>query len=124
MNIFGFGKKEKKVTAPCACGNECEISDIEKARVIVLGACCKKSSESFANVKTAVEELGIKEAVINIGDNAQIAKYGVMSTPALVIDSKVVCLGKLITVEAAKGYLKESALCTDTGCCNSGCGCQ
>ncbi len=93
---------KQEVKAACECGSECGISDIKKARFIVLGACCKKSSESFENVKTAVKELGLEDEVINIGDMAEIAKYGVMQTPAFVIDSKVVSYGKLITVEDAK----------------------
>ncbi len=110
MGLFGFGKKkeEEKLTATCACGGECSIADIEKARIIVLGACCKKSSETFQNVKDAVAELNINEEVLNIGDNIQIAKYGVMQTPALVIDSKVLSYGKLISKEDAKALIEKN----------------
>ncbi len=98
---------KQEVKAACACGSECGISDIEKSRFIVLGACCKKSSESFENVKKAVAELGLSDEVKNIGDMAEIAKYGVMQTPAFVIDSKVVSVGKLITVEEAKKLINN-----------------
>lgn len=122
MGLFGFGKKKEKtscccagssepvqeIKATCGCGSECGISDIEKARIIVLGACCSKSTETFENVKKAVEEMGLSEEVANIGDMAEIAKYGVMSTPAFVIDSKVVSMGKLIKVEEAKNLLKKA----------------
>ncbi len=110
MGLFGFGKKEEKeevVTGTCSCGGQCAIGDIENARYIVLGACCKKSSETFENVKQAVTELGLSDVVVNIGDMAEIAKYGVMQTPALVIDSKVVSYGKLIKVEEAKKMIQE-----------------
>lgn len=109
MKLFSFGKKEEKVTASCECGNACSISDIEKSKYIVLGACCKKSSESFENVQKALLELGIEETAINIGDVEQIAKYGVMQTPAFVINSKVVTYGKLITVNKAKEYIQKEA---------------
>ena len=62
----------------------------------VLGACCKKSRETFENAKLAVAEMGLDVEVENVGDIVEISKYGVMSTPALVIDGKVVSYGKLL----------------------------
>jgi len=62
----------------------------------VLGACCKKSAETFENTKLAVKEMGLDVEVENIGDIVEISKYGIMSTPALVIDEKVVSYGKLL----------------------------
>lgn len=62
----------------------------------ILGACCKKSTETFENTKLAVKEMGLDVEVENIGDIIEISKYGVMSTPALVIDEKVVSYGKLL----------------------------
>ncbi|MBK5247238.1 MAG: thioredoxin family protein [Peptostreptococcaceae bacterium] len=73
--------------------------DIEKANYIVLGACCKKSTDTFENTKAALKIMGIEENVVNIGDSMEIAKYGVMQTPALVINNKVVSYGKLLKVE-------------------------
>ncbi len=108
MGLFNFGKKTEKVQGQCACGGMCDISDIENAKYIVLGTCCKKSTETFENVKRAINDLGITDKVVNIGDMAQIAKYGVMQTPALVIDSKVVSYGKLITVEEAKKLIEKN----------------
>lgn len=116
MGLFNFGKKkeEKKcccseqVTTKCGCGGTCGISDIEKYRFIVLGACCKKSTETFENAKTAVAQLGLEDEVLNIGDNAQIAKYGVMQTPALVIDNKIVSYGKLLSVDEIKSLIQNT----------------
>ena len=39
---------------------------------------------------------------MNIGDAMEIAKFGVMQTPALVVDGKVVAYGRLLTVEKVK----------------------
>lgn len=119
MGIFGFGKKKEaqagccagqEVKGTCACGGQCGISDIKNARFIVLGACCQKSADTFANVKTAVAELGFTDEVLNIGDAVEIAKYGVMQTPALVVDSKVVSYGKLIKVAEAKGLIEKAGI--------------
>lgn len=75
----------------------------------VLGACCKKSQATFENVKAAVAELGLGVEVLNVGDVAEIAAYGVMSTPALVVDERVVSFGKLLEVKDAKKILEMVA---------------
>lgn len=112
MGLFSRKTEQKpeELKAACACGNECSISDIEKARIIVLGACCKKSADTYANVCQAVAELELDEQVLNIGDAAQIAQYGVMQTPALVVDSKVLSYGRLITVAQAKELIQKAAV--------------
>ena len=68
-------------------------------KIKVLGACCGRSKETFENTKAAVKELGLDTDVENIGDFAEIAKYGVMSTPALVIDDKVVSFGRYLKTQ-------------------------
>lgn len=85
-----------------------EMNEKKDARFVVLGACCKKSADTFANVKQAAEALGFADEVINVGDMVEIAKYGVMQTPALVIDGKVVSYGKLIKVEEAKKLIEKA----------------
>lgn len=76
--------------------------------VKVLGACCAKSEKSFENTKIAIKELGLDIEVENIGDYRQIMKYSVMSTPALVIDGRVVMSGKLIKVKDAKRFIQQN----------------
>jgi len=73
----------------------------------VLGACCKKSLATFENVKKAVAELGLDAEVVNTGDNGEIASYGVMSTPALVIDEKVVSIGRFLDTKDAKIIIEK-----------------
>lgn len=83
---------------------------VKDARFIVLGACCKKSQETFLNTKTALKDLGMEENVANIGDNKEIAKYGVMQTPALVVDGKVLSYGKYLKVEDVKKILMKAGI--------------
>ncbi len=109
MALFNFGKK-KEAKAACSCGGSCGNSNVKNARFIVLGACCKKSADTFANVKTAVSEMGLKDEVVNIGDNLEIASYGVMQTPALVINSRVVSYGKLLSVDEVKGLIAKAGV--------------
>lgn len=79
-------------------------------KIKVLGACCKKSLQTFENTKTAVKELGMDVAVENIGDAAEIAKYGVMSTPALVIDEKVVSSGKFLNTKEIVKFIEKARI--------------
>lgn len=120
MGLFNFGKKKEEtasccgvgqeVKGTCSCGGQCGISDIKNARFIVLGACCQKSAETFANVKKAVAEMGFTDEVLNIGDSVEIAKYGVMQTPAFVINNKVMSFGKLIKVDEAKKLIEKAGI--------------
>ncbi len=62
----------------------------------VLGTGCKKCKTLEANVKEAVANAGIEATVEKVEDVQKIIGYGVMSTPALVIDEKVVSKGKVL----------------------------
>ncbi|MCK5763550.1 MAG: thioredoxin family protein, partial [Clostridiales bacterium] len=60
----------------------------------------------YDNVKEAVKELGIDATVEKIEDFKEIMAYGVMKTPALVVNSKVKVMGRVLKVEDIKKYLK------------------
>lgn len=62
----------------------------------VLGSCCENCAALMANTKIALAELGMECTVEKVTDFAEIAKYGVMSIPSLVIDEKVVSTGKVL----------------------------
>lgn len=64
----------------------------------ILGSGCKKCIALGENAKAAADAAGIPAEIVKVTDYAQIAAYGVMSTPALVIDEKVVSTGKVLTV--------------------------
>ncbi len=100
-----FSKKGKEVSS-VQSGNR----DTQNARFIVLGACCKKATETYENTKKAVKELGFTDEVLNIGDDIEIAKYGIMQTPALVINSKVVAYGKLLTADDVKKLIEKAGV--------------
>lgn len=65
----------------------------------VLGSCCGNCAALVANTKIALAELGMECTVEKVTDFAEIAKYGVMSIPSLVIDEKVVSTGKVLKPE-------------------------
>lgn len=62
----------------------------------ILGSGCKSCVQLGDNAKAALAELGIDAEIIKVTDFAAIAGYGVMTTPALVIDEKVVSFGKVL----------------------------
>jgi small redox-active disulfide protein 2 len=73
----------------------------------ILGTGCPKCNGLDAVVKKAVAELGLKDAVIeHVDDIAKIIDYGVMSTPALVVDGEVKISGRVPNVADIKKILK------------------
>ena len=62
----------------------------------ILGSGCKNCVTLAENTKAAISELGIQADIIKVTDFSEIAGYGIMSTPGLVIDEKVVSSGKVL----------------------------
>ena len=75
-------------------------------KIKVLGSGCPNCKILEANTKKALEELKMKAGVEKVTDIAKIMEYGVMSTPALVIDEKVVSYGRVLSPEEIKKLLK------------------
>lgn len=67
-------------------------------KIEVLGTGCAKCKTLYENVQKALDESGRNAEVIKVEDIPSIMKYGVMSTPALVIDGQVKFSGKLASV--------------------------
>lgn len=72
----------------------------------ILGTGCKKCSSLEENAKQAVAKSGVDAKIEKITDIQEIMKYGVMMTPALVIDENVKSVGKLLNVDEIINYLK------------------
>lgn len=72
----------------------------------VLGTGCQKCIRLEKQVVEALESLGIKEEVIKVKEIKDIMSYGVMSTPALVVNGKVVIQGQVPSVDQLKEILK------------------
>lgn len=110
MSLFG----KKKETDSCCCGN-CSAESMSKAenakstgaRVKILGSGCPKCNQLEAATKAALEQLGMDTAIDHVKDFSQIAAYGVMSTPALVVDGKVVSYGKVLKTEEVVKILQR-----------------
>lgn len=75
-------------------------------KIEVLGTGCAKCSKLYEAAKEAVAQAGVEAEIGKVEDLAQIMKYRVMSTPALVVDGKVVVAGRVPTVAEITGFLK------------------
>ena len=88
----------------CCCGSSCsteeknekEAAPEGKLDIKILGPGCKNCISLEENTKEALKQMKIDASVDKVTDLAQIAGYGVMSTPGLVINGKVVSFGKVL----------------------------
>jgi small redox-active disulfide protein 2 len=74
-------------------------------KVQVLGAGCPKCQQVAANVQEAAKSLGIEVTIEKITHPLDIAKFGVMFTPGLAVDGRLVCSGRVPTVDEIKAWL-------------------
>ena len=96
MGLFGFSKKKDASSCKWECHPETAEQD---APVKVLGSGCDKCRVLEKAAIEALKESGREPRVQHVTDFAEIAKYGVMQTPALVVDGKVVSYGKVLSKE-------------------------
>lgn len=75
-------------------------------KIQVLGTGCPKCKKLAEAVELAIKELGLDYDIEKITNINQIMAFGVMITPALVVNGRVVSSGKIPTTEAIKEFLK------------------
>lgn len=75
-------------------------------KIQVLGGGCSKCMILAEEVNKAAQELGVDIEIEKVTDYQKIMEFGVMTTPALVVDGKVRFSGKVLKAEALKEYLK------------------
>ncbi len=73
----------------------------------ILGSGCSKCDKLEAAARNAVTELGVEAAFDKITDPAEIASWGVMATPALVVDDEVVLSGRVASSDDIKALLAD-----------------
>ena len=110
MRLFSFKTTANK---KCECGNEEGINnevslDTNISSVKVLGSGCKKCNELEESTQQALKQLNINVEIEHVKDYVDIAKYGVMSTPALVINETVVSYGKVLKKDEVNNIIKKS----------------
>lgn len=75
-------------------------------RIEILGTGCARCHLLTQNVRTALEHLGFDAEVHKVEDIQQIMAYGVMSTPALVVNGKVQFAGRVPAPRELEEYLR------------------
>ncbi len=78
-------------------------------RIDVLGPGCINCLRLEREASRAVELAGVEAEIRKVSDYAEILAYGVLSTPGLVIDGKVVSVGRIPPAEQIAGWLREVA---------------
>ncbi len=73
----------------------------------VLGPGCPKCQQTTKIVKEALAEAGVEASLEKITDTMEIAGYGVMGTPAVVIDGKVRSVGKIPSKNDVKSWIQK-----------------
>ncbi len=74
-------------------------------KIEILGTGCKKCNDLTETAKKAAESMGIEYELEKVTDIQKIMEYGVIITPALVVDGEVKVTGKVQSVEDIKKYL-------------------
>lgn len=110
---MGLFNKKNEASKSCCCGS-CTPKSMAEAETLkaaagikVLGSGCAKCNALESAVRSALEELGMDTTIDHVTGFSQIASYGVMSTPALVVDGKVVSYGKVLSKDEAKAILQK-----------------
>ena len=117
MGLFGkmLGKEEKKescccemeivelpeddAAVPCDCGGACAAPGTEPVTLTVLGPGCKRCHQLHENAQAAASKADGSVGVEYVTDPVAIAEAGIMSTPALLVNGKVVSQGKVLAPE-------------------------
>ena len=110
-----FSKKKKEEPASCCCGGNCTPETMAQAEAVkssggvkVLGSGCAKCNALEEATREALAELGMDTAIDHVTDFTQIAAYGVMTTPALVVGGRVVSCGRVPGQAELREMLQEA----------------
>lgn len=112
MGLLNWGKKTG------CCGGQAADTEAQNGDQIdtksgiqsikVLGTGCKSCHEMYENTKTALKTVGINIEVEYITDIEKVMSYGIMSMPGLIINEKVVSVGKVLKSADVEKLLHKS----------------
>ena len=106
MNFFRKKAEDKKPAESLADGGLIPEASTP-AFVAVLGSGCAKCNALEAAAAAALQELGMDTRIDHIREFEKIAAYGVMSTPALVVNGKVVSTGRVLSKDEVIAEIKK-----------------
>lgn len=76
-------------------------------KIQILGTGCAKCKKLAETAETAARELGLDYELVKVTEISDILDFGVMATPGLAVDGKVLAAGKVPTVEQVKTLLAD-----------------
>ena len=100
MSLF---KRKRDTEIICSCGGNCNT---EITSVKVLGSGCKSCHQLYENTKEAVKQMGLNVEVEYVTDMEKVMQYGAMSMPVLVVNEKVVSVGKVLKLKEIINLLR------------------
>lgn len=120
MALFGKRKISEKPSPACACSGACATAEATKITndccpeakdgvccIKVLGAGCKSCHAQYENAQEAVKAMGLNVEVEYITDMQKVMAYGIMSMPAIVVNEKVVSMGKVLKAGELEKLLRK-----------------
>lgn len=115
LNFFKKSKKEEEHTEKtlCACGCTGQTVSEKPAAgrgvlsVKILGTGCKSCHALYDAAKALCDKKGIAASVEYVTDLQKIMGYGLMSTPAVVVNEKLVSVGRVYTETELELLFKE-----------------
>ncbi len=121
MALFGKRKAEEKAAPVCGCHEKCTVTEAatpakasagtvgEKTCCVkVLGTGCKSCHALLENTRAAVKTMGLSMDVEYVTDMQKIMAYGVMRMPALVVNEKIVSMGKVLKTSEVEALLRDA----------------
>lgn len=101
MTLFGRKKEDVK-------NDHCSEVQDSICCIKVLGSGCTSCHAQYENAKEAIKQMGLSVEVEYVTDLQKVMEYGVMSMPALVVNEKVVSMGKVLKPVDIKKLLYKS----------------
>lgn len=106
MPLFAkFNKRQADSHEPAT--TPCQTAGYAVQSVKILGSGCAKCRQLESAVREALHLLGLQAPVEHVTDYSKIAAYGVLTTPALVINEKVVTYGKVLKPDAVIRFIQN-----------------
>lgn len=105
---MGLFKKKIRENTCSGCSEHCENAITKDHSLVkILGSGCAKCNQLESATRQALKQLEMDTDIEHVTDVVRIAQYGVMSTPALVVNGKVVSCGKVLKVEEVVEILQR-----------------
>jgi small redox-active disulfide protein 2 len=82
------------------------LSEVALLKIQILGTGCAKCKKLAETAETAAKELGLDYELVKVTEIGDILDFGIMATPGLAVDGKVLSAGKVPTVEQARALLQ------------------